>query len=118
MKVKGESEVTQLYPTPSDPMDCSPPGSSIHGIFQARVLEWGAIYILLFSKFCNHLFVNYDITLQLIPSPWLALKLKQYLLTSLNHHSSMILGLELWKIEELIPPLSRVIYLFLPGHAT
>ena len=43
MKVKSESEVAQLYPTPSDPMDCSPPGSSIHGIFQARVLEWGAI---------------------------------------------------------------------------
>ena len=43
MKVKREREVTQLCPTPSDPMDCSPPGSSIHGIFQARVLEWGAI---------------------------------------------------------------------------
>ena len=43
MKVKSESEVTQLCPTPSDPMDCSPPGSSVHGIFQARVLEWGAI---------------------------------------------------------------------------
>ena len=38
-----ESEVAQLCPTPSDPMDCSLPGSSIHGIFQARVLEWGAI---------------------------------------------------------------------------
>ena len=43
MKVKSESEVTQLCPTPSDPMDCSPPGPSIHGIFQARVLEWDAI---------------------------------------------------------------------------
>src|SRR5574337_1109095 len=43
MKVKSESEVAQSRPTPSDPMDCSPPGSSIHGIFQARVLEWGAI---------------------------------------------------------------------------
>ena len=43
MKVKSESEVTQLCPTLSDPMDCSLPGSSIHGIFQARVLEWGAI---------------------------------------------------------------------------
>ena len=42
MKVKSESEVTQAHPTPSDPMDCSPPGSSIHGSFQARVLEWGA----------------------------------------------------------------------------
>ena len=43
MKVKGESEVAQSCPTLSDPMDCSPPGSSIHGILQARVLEWGAI---------------------------------------------------------------------------
>ena len=43
MKVKSESEVDQLYPTPSDPMDCSLPGPSIHGIFQARVLEWVAI---------------------------------------------------------------------------
>ena len=43
MKVKSESEVTQSCPTPSDPMDCSLPGSSIHGILQARVLECGAI---------------------------------------------------------------------------
>ena len=43
MKVKSESEVAQLCPTLSDPMDCSPQGSSAHGIFQARVLEWGAI---------------------------------------------------------------------------
>ena len=42
MKVKSESEVTQTCPTLSDPMDCSLPGSSVHGIFQARVLEWGA----------------------------------------------------------------------------
>ena len=46
MKVKSESEVTQLYPTPSDPMDCSLPGSSAHGIFQARVLEWVAIALI------------------------------------------------------------------------
>jgi len=43
MKVKSESEVAQSCPTPRDPMDCSLPGSSSHGIFQARVLEWGAI---------------------------------------------------------------------------
>ena len=43
MKVKSESEVTQLCLTLRDPMDCSLPGSSVHVIFQARVLEWGAI---------------------------------------------------------------------------
>ena len=43
MKVKSESEVAQSCLTLSDPMDCSLPGSSVHGIFQARVLEWGAI---------------------------------------------------------------------------
>ena len=43
MKVKSESEVVQSCLTPSDPKDCSPPGSSIHGIFQSRVPEWGAI---------------------------------------------------------------------------
>ena len=43
MKVKSESEVAQSCPTLGDPMDCSLPGSSVHGIFQSRVLEWGAI---------------------------------------------------------------------------
>ena len=43
MKVKSESEVSQSSPNLCDPMDCSLPGSSAHGIFQARVLEWGAI---------------------------------------------------------------------------
>ena len=42
MKVKSESEVAQSCPTLRDPMDFSPPGSSVHGILQARVLEWGA----------------------------------------------------------------------------
>ena len=43
MKVKSESEVAQSCRTLSEPMDCSPPGSSVHGILQARVLEWGAV---------------------------------------------------------------------------
>ena len=50
MKVKSESEVAQSCPTLSDPMDCSLPGSSFHGIFQARVLEWGAIAVRAFQK--------------------------------------------------------------------
>ena len=50
MKVKSESEVAQSCPTLRDRMDCSPTGSSIHGVFQARVLEWGAIA---FSDICS-----------------------------------------------------------------
>ena len=50
MKVKTESEVAQSCPTLSNPMDCSLPGSSVHGIFQARELEWVAIA---FSKMCS-----------------------------------------------------------------
>ena len=50
MKEKSESEVAQSCPTLSDPMDCRLPGSSVHGIFQARVLEWGAIA---FSNGCE-----------------------------------------------------------------
>ena len=66
MKVKSESEVAQLCPTVFDPMDCSPPGSSIRGIFQARVLEWGAIafsdsyiYMCLYISVCVcHIFFS------------------------------------------------------------
>ena len=53
MKVKIESEVAQSGPTLSGPMDCSLPGSSVHGIFQARVLEWGAIVLNLFREAVN-----------------------------------------------------------------
>ena len=56
MKVKSESKVAQSCPTLSDPMDCSLPGSSVHGIFQARVLKWGATA---FSK----LYIKRDINL-------------------------------------------------------
>ena len=48
---ENESEVSQSCPTLSDPMDCSPPGSSIHGIFQARVLEWGAIAFSIYAEY-------------------------------------------------------------------
>ena len=56
MKVKSQSEVTQSCLTLSDPMDCSLPGSSIPGIFQARVLEWGAIAFSIKSLSCVQLF--------------------------------------------------------------
>ena len=53
MKVKSESEVIQSYPTLSNPMDCRLPGSSIHGIFQARVLEWVAIALALGNPYSS-----------------------------------------------------------------
>ena len=56
MKVKSERQVAQSCPTLCDPMDCSLPGSSVHGIFQARVLEWGAIA---FSENCLPDSANY-----------------------------------------------------------
>ena len=59
MKVKSESEVAQSCPTLSDPMDCSLPGFSIHGIFQARVLEWGAIAFVRYIKYINMKNYNY-----------------------------------------------------------
>ena len=55
MKEKSESEVTQSCPTLSDPMDCSLPGSSLHGIFQARVLEWGAIAFSTYNEYYSEI---------------------------------------------------------------
>ena len=60
MKVKHESEVAQLCLTLSDPMDCSLPGSSVHGIFQARVLEWSPIA---FSGTARYPLANYPLAL-------------------------------------------------------
>ena len=65
MKVKSESEVAQSCPTLRDPTDCSPPGSSIHGIFQARVLEWGAIA---FSKALLFYYYYYFLLATMTPS--------------------------------------------------
>ena len=53
--MKSEREVAQSCPTRSDPMDCSQPGSPVHGIFQARVLEWGAIAV---SENTSHVMLN------------------------------------------------------------
>ena len=70
MKVKSESEVTQSCPTLPYPMDCSLPGSSIHGIFQARVLEWGAItFSLTSSQFGS---VQSLSRVRLLGTPWTA----------------------------------------------
>ena len=70
MKVKSESEVTQSCPTLSDPMDCSLPGSSVHGIFQARVLEWGAIaFSLSLSLSHTHTHTNASVSIEMQSFP-------------------------------------------------
>ena len=71
MKVQSESEVTQSCPTLSDPMDCSLPGSSVHGIFQARVLEWGAIAFSM-SPFGNCVIFEFFKTAKDILYCWLS----------------------------------------------
>ena len=76
MKVKSESEVAQSCRTPSDPMDCSLPGSSVHGIFQARVLEWGAIAFSVFTCPVAKTGLSYPIivhkcqALKIFATPW------------------------------------------------
>ena len=55
---ESESEFAQSCPTLSDPKDCSLPGSSVHGIFQARVLEWGALRLLHILAVVNNAFMN------------------------------------------------------------
>ena len=67
-RVKSESEVTESCLTLSDPMNCGPPGSSVHGIFQARVLEWGAIA---FSKVLLSLPQIYPFILFLLTMPYI-----------------------------------------------
>ena len=84
MKVKSESEVAQSCPTLSDPMDCSLPGCSVHGIFQARVLEWGAIA---FSETTTR-------SIQLV-----AIHFRNYSLLNLSSHLSLACA----QVSEYLP---------------
>ena len=70
MNVKSESEVTQSCPTLGDPMDCSLPGSSVRGIFHARVLEWGAIaFSHIYAQAClnNWLLASFGMPMTIHP---------------------------------------------------
>ena len=67
MKGKSEREVTQSCPTPSDPMDYSLPGSSIHGIFQARVLEWVAIAFSVLYLQYTVVHCNFSVSTKMVP---------------------------------------------------
>ena len=77
MKVKSESEIAQSCPTLSDPMDWSPPGSSIHGIFQARVPEWGAIAFSDYTHYYCCLVMSHV---------WLFCRLRDYNLSGSSAH--------------------------------
>ena len=84
MEVKSQSEVAQSCPTLSDPMDCSLPGSSVHGIFQARVLEWGAIAFSVINTtdveiLASRLYISKDIAQALtINAKWISTTLNQH----------------------------------------
>ena len=95
MKVKSESEFTQLCPTLSNPMDCSLPGSSVHGIFQARVLGWaasaffGAIQQVLIYFIQDNVHMSIPISPFIAPSPyplltisWLSMSITLFLFCS------------------------------------
>ena len=93
MKVKSESEVAQSCPTLSDPMDCSLPGSSVHGIFQARVLEFGATAFSITGQ-QSHLIKKTTVLLPILVRRcfWLSL----LLLSSSRHWMSLWLKGRMW----------------------
>ena len=91
MKVKSESEVAQMCPTLSDPIDCSLPDSSVHGIFQARVLEWVAI-----ASPCGKFWIYIILKTWLLLFTQLPIFLRVFLLwCKWNHHRPLWLGLNL-----------------------
>ena len=85
MKVKSQREVAQSGPTRSDLMDCSLPGSSVHGIFQARVLEWGAIacevintvtnLMVVISHICLYQIIMYTLKLHNVVCSYISINL-------------------------------------------
>ena len=98
MKVKSESEVAQLCPTLHDPMDCSPPGSSIHWVFQARVLEWGAIAHL-FAL--SEILYKKNLTVQFVVFFCLTIILGFIHIAIYNNCSLLFVGFHLWGRTEL-----------------
>ena len=110
---ESESEVTQSCRTVSDPMDCSPPGSSVHVIFQAKVLEWGAIALPGTQQIQNKILANFDPTWPLHVSPKVTgqtvLTLKSEVFSSWmqpNDHTSLGLSFLFFKMGMLPPTCS------------
>ena len=103
MKVKSESEVAQSCPTLSNPIDCSPPGFSAHGIFQARVVEWGGIAFsiisytyphihsfLTFSSYIGHYRVLHQIPCAVYSRPFLVINFAYSMEKEMATHSSIL----------------------------
>ena len=108
LKVKSESEVTQLCPTLRDPMDCSPPGSSVHGIFQARVLEWGAIAFSVAQEMQIKITMRYHLTSVRMPI------IKKYKNNKCwRGCGEMEMLLHCWWECKLIQPLQKMVWRFL-----
>ena len=99
IQVKSESEVAQSCPTLSDPLDCSLPGSSVHGIFQARVLEWGAIVFSRRSVILSYKMgtkkENKEIIYLLFPSVFISNI--YFMLTACHHDMSYITWFPLYE---------------------
>ena len=108
-KVKSESEVAQSCLTLRDPMDCSLPGSSVHGIFQARVLEWGAIN---FSISCTHQLPNPPLSLNVFQWILLFLFLNRCfhlkIIILLSRDSKFFLNIQLVNISNFVSHLASI----------
>ena len=110
MKVKSESEVAQSCPTLSDPMDCSPPGSSIHGSFQAKALEWVASAFSIKKAECQNI-IAFELWCwrRLLRISWTAGKSNQSILKEINLEYSLeglmlklqYFGHLMWRVNSL-----------------
>ena len=110
MKVKSASEVAQSCPTLSDPMDCSPPGSSVHGILQARVLEWGAIaYSKSLRVFSFYLFFLFFLAIFLPSQKSICLldNTRELLIWEVDDDDMMLMWKNLCQLESLIEVLVK-----------
>ena len=114
IKVKSESEVAQSCPTLSDPMDCSLPGSSVHGIFQARVLEWVALNTwevlkMIIESMDNYLVEFFPLNFLFPCSMWHLSSLTSYLMhalgaLSLNRWTTrVVLSYGIFKVPSSVP---------------
>ena len=101
MKVKSESEVAQSCPTLCDPMDCSLPGSSIHGIFQARVLEWGPIAFSNLTYYSTSIIIFFTLNVIVVLFIWNSIIIPNEYLTflSLSSLRNQSLTLLIWNTD-------------------